>query len=91
MALKALTINFGTLVSCVNFHFLYGPKAIVDRNLGFAVLQQILSLIPLSIEEQRSYSLAPASNARFQMNIDVYNSEGKLLCNVGSARDLAKG
>lgn len=76
MAVNTLSINYGTLMSCVNFCYLYGPK------------QLILSLTPLSVEQQKAYSTAPASDSRHQLQIDVYK-DGILVHTAESARKLA--
>jgi hypothetical protein len=63
-------------MSRINFSHLHGPNRL------------ILSLTPLTVEQQEAYTEAPNSDSRFQMNINVYDSTGKLVHTAQSGRKL---
>lgn len=48
----------------------------------------ILSLNPLTLEEQSRYVAAPLSSSSYQLYIEVYNALGNLLHTAESARQL---
>lgn len=74
--LSVLSVNYGTLMSYVKFGYLYGPNSL------------ILSLNPLTLEEQSRYVAAPLSSSSYQLYIEVYDALGNLLHTAESARQL---
>lgn len=77
-AMTVLQISYGTLMSRVKFNHLHGLSYL------------ILSLNPLTPEEQAVYSLPFTIGNSFQLLIDVFDSLGNLVHTADSARNLCK-